>query len=144
MVLQSVLHLLACLLSTHLETAAKQRRNYFCKVALLVSFGLCNFNYGVQNKAIETYKRHPVVALYISKCLLAYKKVNKSKKHFFLKLHCPKTKRNIWQNSALEFCLIFRSFFGQWSFKKSCFWDILTFSTHLETTAKQSSSISVI
>ena len=61
----------ACLLSTHLETAAKQRRNYFCKVALLVSFGLCSFKYGVQNKAIETCKRHPVVALHISKCLLA-------------------------------------------------------------------------
>ena len=27
-----------------------------------------------------------------------------------------------------EFCLIFRLFFGQWSFKKNCFWDLLTFS----------------
>ena len=27
-----------------------------------------------------------------------------------------------------EFCQIFRSFFGQWSFKKKCFWDLLTFS----------------
>ena len=26
-----------------------------------------------------------------------------------------------------EFCQIFRSFFGQWSFKKKCFWDLLTF-----------------
>ena len=26
-----------------------------------------------------------------------------------------------------EFCLIVRSFFGQWSFKKKCFWDLLTF-----------------
>ena len=55
----------ACLLSTHLETAAKQRRNYFCKVALLASFGLCNFNYGVQNRAIETYKRHLVVSQWL-------------------------------------------------------------------------------
>ena len=28
-------------------------------------------------------------------------KVSKSQKHFFLKFHCPKNKRNIWQNSAL-------------------------------------------
>ena len=27
-----------------------------------------------------------------------------------------------------EFCQIFRSFFGQWRFKKKCFWDVLTFS----------------
>ena len=26
-----------------------------------------------------------------------------------------------------EFCQIFRSFFGQWSFKKKCFWDLQTF-----------------
>ena len=26
-----------------------------------------------------------------------------------------------------EFCLLFRSFFGQASFKKKCFWDLLTF-----------------
>ena len=29
-------------------------------------------------------------------------KVSKSQKHFFLKFHCPKNKRNIRQNSALE------------------------------------------
>ena len=28
-----------------------------------------------------------------------------------------------------EFCQIFRSFFGQWSFKKNCFWDLLTFNS---------------
>jgi hypothetical protein len=28
-------------------------------------------------------------------------KVSKSQKHFFLKLHCPKNQRNIWQNSDL-------------------------------------------
>ena len=27
-----------------------------------------------------------------------------------------------------EFCQIFCSFFGQWNFKKTCFWDLLTFS----------------
>ena len=27
-----------------------------------------------------------------------------------------------------KFWLIFRSVFGQWSFKKKCFWDLLTFS----------------
>ena len=49
-------------------------------------------------------------------------KVSKSQKHFFLKFHCPLP---IGQNSALwalaEFCQIFRSFFGQWSFKKNSF-----------------------
>ena len=30
-----------------------------------------------------------------------YLKISKSQKHFFLKLHCPKNKRDIWQNSAL-------------------------------------------
>ena len=29
-----------------------------------------------------------------------------------------------------EFCQIFRSFFGQWCFKKKCFWDLLTFKMH--------------
>ena len=43
-------------------------------------------------------------------------KVSKSQKHFFLKLH------------RAEFCLIFHLFFEQWSFKKNCFWDLLTFS----------------
>ena len=28
-------------------------------------------------------------------------KVSKSQKHFFLKIHCPKNERNIWQNSTL-------------------------------------------
>ena len=28
-----------------------------------------------------------------------------------------------------QICQIFRSFFGQWSFKKKCFWDLLTFKT---------------
>ena len=37
----------------------------------------------------------------------------------------------IYLHSA-EFCLIFRSFFGVWSFKKKCFWDLLTFTgTHM-------------
>ena len=31
----------------------------------------------------------------------AYIKVSKSQKHFFLKLHCLKNERNVWQNSAL-------------------------------------------
>ena len=35
---------------------------------------------------------------------------------------------NHFLNSRAEFCLIFRSFFGQWSFKKKCVWDLLTFS----------------
>ena len=43
-----------------------------------------------------------------------YLKVSKSQKYFFLKLHCPKNERNIWQNSA-----------GHWSFNKKCFWDLL-------------------
>ena len=29
-----------------------------------------------------------------------------------------------------EFCLIFHSFFGQWSFKKKYFWDLLTFTNY--------------
>ena len=39
-------------------------------------------------------------------------KVSKSQTHFFLKLHCPKNKRNIWQNSALAFEIY-------WSLEKS-------------------------
>jgi hypothetical protein len=34
---------------------------------------------------------------------------------------------NHFLDSRAEFCLIFRSFFGEWSFKKKCFWDLLTF-----------------
>ena len=34
--------------------------------------------------------------------------------------------------SRAEFCLIFRSFFGQWSFKKKCFWDLLTSSHNFQ------------
>mgnify|MGYP007048727740 CR=1 FL=1 len=30
-----------------------------------------------------------------------------------------------------KFCQIFRSFFGQWSFKKNSFWDLLTFNMDL-------------
>ena len=55
-------------------------------------------------------------------------KVSKSQNQFFLKLHCPKNERNIWQNSTLaSYCPIFCSFFGQWGFKKNWFWDLLTF-----------------
>ena len=54
-----------------------------------------------------------------------YIKVSKSQKHFFLKLHCPKNERNIRQNSVLALSSFiraeFRSFFGQWGFKKKCF-----------------------
>ena len=46
-------------------------------------------------------------------------KVSKSQKHFFLETILPK--------KGTEFWLIFRSFFGQWSFKKNWFWDLLTF-----------------
>ena len=59
-------------------------------------------------------------------------KVSKSQKHFFLKLHTPKNERNIRQilpyEARAEFCLIFCSCFGQWTFKKNCFRDLLTFS----------------
>ena len=30
-----------------------------------------------------------------------------------------------------EYCLIFHSFFGQWSFKKKCFLDLLTFTMYM-------------
>ena len=51
-----------------------------------------------------------------------YLKVSESQKHFFLKLHCPKNELNILPYEArAEFCLIFRSRFGLWSFKKKCF-----------------------
>jgi hypothetical protein len=60
-------------------------------------------------------------------------KVSKSQKHFFLKLYCPKNERNINKilpyEAKVEFCLIFRSFFGQWRLKKR-FCDLLTFSTY--------------
>ena len=35
-----------------------------------------------------------------------------------------------------EFCIIFRSFFRQWSFKKKCFWDLLTFNWSINTDSK--------
>ena len=52
-------------------------------------------------------------------------KVSKSQKHFFLKLHCPKTneildKILLYEEARAEFCLIFHSFFGQWIFKEKC------------------------
>ena len=56
-------------------------------------------------------------------------KVSKSQKQFFLKLHCLRNKMldNILPYEAgAEIIQIFRSFFGQWSFKKKCFWDLLT------------------
>ena len=37
----------------------------------------------------------------------------------------PKKRSN---EARAEFCQIFRLFFGQWSFKKKCFWDLQTFS----------------
>ena len=52
-------------------------------------------------------------------------KVSKCQKHFFLKLHC--SKKNEILNKILlyearaEFSQMFRSFFGQWSFKKNAF-----------------------
>ena len=61
-------------------------------------------------------------------------KVSISQKQFFLKLHCPKklTKYlrkfcsiKLGQNSVKYFI----HFGGQWSFKKNCFWDLLTFRT---------------
>ena len=67
-----------------------------------------------------------------------YLKVSKFQKQFFLKLHCPKNERNIDKilpyEARAEFCQIFRSFFGQWIFKKKCFWDLLTF-THIIITS---------
>ena len=58
-------------------------------------------------------------------------KVSKSQKQFFLKLHCPKKNEILDKilpyEARAEFCQIFRSFFGQWIFKKKCFWDLLTF-----------------
>ena len=64
-------------------------------------------------------------------------KVGKSKKYFFLKLHCPKT-NNILdkilpyeaREESFSYTYVLCSFFGQWSFKKKCFWDLLTFSLH--------------
>ena len=61
---------------------------------------------------------------------LSLLKVSKSQKQFFLKLHCPKNERNIWQilpyEARAEFCQIFRSFFYGVS-REKLFWDLLTF-----------------
>ena len=70
-------------------------------------------------------------------CRTMYVKVSKSKKYFFLKLHCPKT-NNILdkilpyeaREESFSYTYVLCSFFGQWSFKKKCFWDLLTFSLH--------------
>ena len=40
--------------------------------------------------------------------ILSSLKVSKSQKHYFLTPHCPKNKRNIWQNSALASFDIYR------------------------------------
>ena len=52
-------------------------------------------------------------------------KVSKYQKPFFLKLHCQKTNeildKILLYEARAEFCPIFHSFFGQWSFKKNCF-----------------------
>ena len=55
---------------------------------------------------------------------LALLKVSKSQKHFFLKLHCPKTNKILdkilpWLHRA-EFCLLFR-FFGNGVSRKNAF-----------------------
>ena len=56
-------------------------------------------------------------------------KVSKYQKHFFLKFHCPKIRRNIRPYRAkVDFCQIFHSFFGQWSYRKNAFeiyWPLL-------------------
>ena len=48
-------------------------------------------------------------------------KVSKSQKHFFLKLHCPILNKNLLYEARAEFCLLFGSFFGQWSSRKIAF-----------------------
>ena len=58
-------------------------------------------------------------------------KVSKFQKQYFLKqLHCPKTDelldKILLYEARAEFWQIFCSFFGQWIFKKKCFWDLLT------------------
>ena len=59
-------------------------------------------------------------------------KVSKSQKQFFLKLNCQKTNDN--------FCPTFRSFFGQWIFKKKCFkircWNIIWWQVTIFLSAK--------
>ena len=56
---------------------------------------------------------------------LSLLKVSKSQKQFFLNLHCPKNERILDKilpfEARSEFCLIFCSFFRQWSFKKKSF-----------------------
>ena len=48
-----------------------------------------------------------------------YLKISKSQKHFFLKLHCPQNKLNIWQNLLrTEICLIFRSLIWAMEFQE--------------------------
>ena len=49
-------------------------------------------------------------------------KVNKSRKHFFLKLYCLQNERNIWQNVSCS-----DLFLGNGFSKKKNFWDLLTF-----------------
>ena len=62
---------------------------------------------------------------------LDHLKVSKSQKHFSWNSIAQKT--NIILDKILpyearaEFWPKFRSFFRQWSFKKKCFWDLLTF-----------------
>ena len=103
----------------HIGTMCSSRNKYGFKGGLISeSFSLCTFP---QKKCVKSLPsstfQPPVKKLRI--------KVNKSQKQFFLKLHCPKTKeildKILSQLHRSEFCLIFRSFFGQWSSKKNCF-----------------------
>ena len=60
----------------------------------------------LQNKICLEFtngQTHHDIARYVPVLFIfsSYLKVSKFEKHFFLKLHCPKTERNISQNSAL-------------------------------------------
>ena len=82
---------------------------YICNTCLWCQF----YQYNCKALKIFTTYVDSKECYLLSRCLLESQnllreiKVSKSQKHFFLKLHCPKNERNIWQNYALH------SFIGQ-------------------------------
>ena len=85
----TMLYVFPCLstyLSLYMALLSKSFKQYLGRLLSLIK---CPLRHG--NTKNETDRK-----IYLLK-------VSKSQKHFFLKLHCPKNKQNIGQNSALEF-----------------------------------------
>ena len=68
-----------------------------------------------------------VIDICVDNSHLLFHKESSPEKYICISCH------NYWEAWA-EFCQIFHSCFVQWSFKKKCFWDLLTFTIALWST----------